>query len=493
MRALCGYACTRMSPLTRDHIFRRADLSANRRLPVFVDLVRSLQEAESHRDALAGFLTAMRRAYGSQGYVSVSVRDLNALQGEFRITQWSDEAAREFVDVRVDPWTGDGAPVARGGLLGELVRYPEPTLVRELELPEDSALGAWIGGYRSLMAVPLMDEGIVTNWAILLNPSPGAFDESDLEDFMLRASLIAQTVVSVRAANALRSATGWIEREIEQIAALQRAMLPHPMPEVPGATLAAEYRTYDKAGGDYYAVFPVLRDAASPASADATPTEWCLLVADASGHGPAAAALMAMVHAMLGMLASAGPTRDRAYASPAALLAFLNDQVCCHRIDGSFVTAFAVFYSPATHAIRYASAGHPPALVKTQGDGGNCDRLSGAAGLPLGVLPGVEYDWAEARLARGQTVVIYTDGITEAMSPPPPKPAPSAGGDVLESGWAAAELRGEMFGVRGIEHALEQCTGEPKCVIGSVFEAVKEHEAGLRPGDDQTVLALGVD
>lgn len=475
-----------MAPHVREQSLRRVDLSGNRRLPVFLDLVRSLQEAETHREALAGFLVAMRRAYGAKGYISLSTRGLDAARGEFRITQWTDEAGREFVDRAVDPWTGEGAPVQRGGVLGELVGSGEPTLVSDLILASDPALGDWIRGYRSMIAAPLMDSGLLTNWAILLDPAPGAFDEGAIEDLVLRASLIAQTVASIRAANALRGANRWIEKEIDQIASIQRAMLPSEMPAIPGATLAADYRTYDKAGGDYYAVFPV-------GSAPTRPDAWCVLVADASGHGPAAAVLMAMVHTILGTLPGAGAARERAHSSPAALLAYLNNEICEHRIDGSFVTAMAAFYDPGTREMRYSSAGHPPALVKRRGDSGPCERLDRAGGLPLGIDKGVTYEMGLAHLAPGHTVVFYTDGITEAMSPAPPKRPPTAAPDVPESGWAAAEERGEMFGVRGMEAALRRCTGEPKCVIGSVFEAVRAHEAGLRPGDDQTVVAIGIE
>ena len=50
-----------------------------------------------------------------------------------------------------------------------------------------------------------------------------------------------------------------------------------------------------------------------------------------------------------------------------------------------------------------------------------------------------------------------------------------------------------MFGVKGIEEALEKCSGEPACVVNSINSALKVHEAGVRPGDDQTIVAIKVD
>ena len=73
-------------------------------------------------------------------------------------------------------------------------------------------------------------------------------------------------------------------------------------------------------------------------------------------------------------------------------------------------------------------------------------------------------------LDRGQTLVMYTDGIVEALNP-----------------------QREMFGLEGIERALTKCSGEADCVINSITTALKEHEAGVRPGDDQTLVAIRFD
>ena len=65
---------------------------------------------------------------------------------------------------------------------------------------------------------------------------------------------------------------------------------------------------------------------------------------------------------------------------------------------------------------------------------------------------------------------MYTDGITEAMN-----------------------SKREMFGLEGIERALHECSGEPACVVQSITTALRAHEAGVRPGDDQTIVAVKVE
>jgi sigma-B regulation protein RsbU (phosphoserine phosphatase) len=90
--------------------------------------------------------------------------------------------------------------------------------------------------------------------------------------------------------------------------------------------------------------------------------------------------------------------------------------------------------------------------------------------VPLGILPTATYEDAAITLEPRQKVVLYTDGITEAMSP--------------------ARV---MFGVEGVEAALERCSGMPGCVHDSITEALLEHESNIRPSDDQTLVVLRVD
>jgi len=135
-------------------------------------------------------------------------------------------------------------------------------------------------------------------------------------------------------------------------------------------------------------------------------------------------------------------------------------------LEGNFVTAFFAVFDPLTGTLTYARAGHNPPLLKNAGTGGAVRRVDDVGGVPLGVIDHAEYETGRLTLQRGQTLVLYTDGIVEAMDP-----------------------RRQMFGVEGIERALEQCTGEPECVINSLRVALREHEAGVRPADDQTIEA----
>ncbi|MEE8154765.1 MAG: PP2C family protein-serine/threonine phosphatase, partial [Phycisphaerales bacterium] len=330
-----------------------------------------------------------------------------------------------------------------------------------LSLRNDPGVGDALARYRSMMAIPLFDDGEPLNWAIFLRDEPQGFTVEDLEQAILRSNLVGTSVKNVLIAKQLREAHARIRAEVDHVATIQRALLPNPLPDIPGLQVVASYETFDQAGGDYYD-FRALSDHGDGRDPDPNGL-WGILIADASGHGPAAAVVMAMLHAIL----HAYPHRPD---SAAEVLDHANRHLASKQIESSFVTAFFALYDPPTRRLTYARAGHNPPLLKNPGSGGSVDRLEAVGGVPLGVLDETTYEEAQIELQPGQTLVLYTDGITEARSPD-----------------------GAMFGVGGIERALIDCTGDPDCVVQSITDPLRDHEAGVRPNDDQTIVAIRVE
>ncbi len=134
------------------------------------------------------------------------------------------------------------------------------------------------------------------------------------------------------------------------------------------------------------------------------------------------------------------------------------------------MTALFAIYDPMTRQFTYSRAGHNPPLLMWPQRGREISRLEENGGVPLGIVAGESYGETSITLVPGQTLVLYTDGITEATSP-----------------------AGKMFDIKGIETSLTECTGEPECVIDHLTTAVREHEAGIRPRDDQTLVVIRVE
>jgi sigma-B regulation protein RsbU (phosphoserine phosphatase) len=270
---------------------------------------------------------------------------------------------------------------------------------------------------------------------------------------------VAGAINTLRITQQLRAANERNQHQIDVIADIQRSLLPEGPFDVPGLNIGASYQTFDTAGGDMYDILPLARGAGEDQSLD---NRWALFIADVSGHGAAAAVVMAMLHAIL-----------HAYTSrpsgPAQVLGHLNRHLCDKRIQQSFVTAFLAFYDPARRGLSYARAGHNPPIVKAFPHRGDPIRLDDVGEIPLGIDPHIRYTDGAIRLESGQTLILYTDGVTEARVP-----------------------GGEMFGVDGVERSLIHCSGAPQCAIDHITAALKAHQTGVRPNDDQTIVAAQV-
>ncbi len=189
-----------------------------------------------------------------------------------------------------------------------------------------------------------------------------------------------------------------LERYGRLVMAIQRSILPQQLPSVADLDLAVHFADVEDAGGDFYDVRPV------------GPKHWAIVIADVSGHGLAAAAILALVHA----LGNAVQSQQEPLA-PGAALALINKPLATRYLadTGQFVTAFVGLYDAQAQVLTYASAGHPPPrLVR----GSEVRRLDAVAGLPLGIEKASTYENETVQLLAGDRLVLFTDGITESMN-----------------------------------------------------------------------------
>jgi sigma-B regulation protein RsbU (phosphoserine phosphatase) len=257
-------------------------------------------------------------------------------------------------------------------------------------------------------------------------------------------------------AEQLRCADAEIRREVDQIAALQRAMLPDGLPRVPGLALAASYKTFGRAGGDYYDVFPAAGAHAPPRSDG----RWSVLIADASGHGPAAAVLVAMLSGIL----HAFPGEPR---SPVEMIEFLNRHLSARRLNGAFVTAIFGLYDPADATLTYATAGHNPPLLRHANGADSITLHEEIGGIPLGIDAQVGSNEGAICLEPGDTLLLYTDGVIDERGPDH-----------------------RPFGLDGLIRVVRESSGEPGGLVATLNDRLTAHQGPTRPEDDQTLLAL---
>ena len=191
-----------------------------------------------------------------------------------------------------------------------------------------------------------------------------------------------------------------MKRDLEIARDIQRWLLPAAPPAVPGMAIAFATRPANTVAGDYYDVF------ARPASAGGE-ARFLLAVADVAGKSIPAALLMATFQASLRTLSTTS-------SSLAEIVAGMNQYACTNSQGGlRFTTAFLAEYDPATRNLTYINAGHNNPIVRRSS--GNIEYLV-AGGLPLGIRAQAVYESGSSVLQAGDWLVIFTDGLIEAMN-----------------------------------------------------------------------------
>jgi sigma-B regulation protein RsbU (phosphoserine phosphatase) len=425
-------------------------LSNNVRIASLTRLTRELVHIQTPADTLRTFRQTMLDLYGPTASIMLNTRGLAA--GEYRVVEirWGD-AAR---DGDVDLWAQAQSSVQRGGVIATMIESTEPRLFQEIDWSADPYFRELLAGYDSAVVIPSAGDRLPMNWLILLRRSPDRLTGDDLEQSLLRVALITSLLESQSLVEEVAKAHAQTDAEVRRVGQIQRALLPDGLPSIPNLQIAVSYETSTDAGGDLYDFIPLCAKKGEPG-------KWAVFIGDASGHGPSAAVVIAIVQALL-------HSHPRGITSPAALLDHLNDHLCSRPIESSFVTAFIGVYDPSSHQLQFASAGHPPPILIDSREP-LTQRLESKGGYPLGIDPSQHFHDQTIQLLPGQTLLLYTDGISEARNP-----------------------AGEFFGIDGIEAAIRHCTGPPDLFITELRQAVAAYENAQHLADDQTLVAIAV-
>jgi serine phosphatase RsbU (regulator of sigma subunit)/anti-sigma regulatory factor (Ser/Thr protein kinase) len=264
----------------------------------------------------------------------------------------------------------------------------------ELESPALDAMRA--AGVK--LVVPLVTQGELIG---LLNLGPRLSDqEYSGDDRRLLESLASQAAPAVRVGQLVREQEAEIrsreriEQELAVARLIQQNFLPKALPEAPGWDVAADYRPAREVGGDFYD-FIELPD-----------RRLGIVVGDVTDKGVPAALVMAATRSVL--RASA-----QRLVEPGAVLERVNEHLVPDIPENMFVTCLYGVLELDTGRLVFANAGHNLPMVAS---GGTVTELY-ARGMPLGLMPGMDYEETEAVLTPGAQLLLYSDGVTEAHDP----------------------------------------------------------------------------
>ena len=247
------------------------------------------------------------------------------------------------------------------------------------------------------------------------------------------------------------------ERELESAREIQLSMVPTNFPAPTEATPVELYATLQPArqvGGDLYDFF--WRD----------PQTLCFVVADVSDKGAPAALFMARAKTLIRLVATLLRTPMGGAPGPDEIITRVNEELCRDNPHSMFVTLFFGMLDPASGELRFCNAGHTvPYLVSP---GGTLVPLEGGRAKPVGIRPTLSYQSATSKLAPGDYLFLFTDGITESMD----------GGGVF-------------FSEQRLERTLESLAGQtPRAIVETVIAKVREFAGAAPQSDDIAVMAL---
>lgn len=237
-----------------------------------------------------------------------------------------------------------------------------------------------------------------------------------------------------------------LKNDLEIARDIQHAMLRHDTFRAPSVETVGRTRPANTVGGDFYEIAP--QDDGRVVVA----------LGDVAGKGSPAALLMALLLAIMRTLLDEG-------LEAAALMTRLNLQIARHAPRSRFITLFFAVFDPATGHLAWVNAGHLPPLLRRAD--GSFERLSGG-GMALGLTEGAHYTASELELAPGDTLVLYSDGITEAENP-----------------------SGVPFDEAGIERVVAaRPDATAPDLAASLMEAVKRHAQDEKFADDLSIVVL---
>jgi serine phosphatase RsbU (regulator of sigma subunit) len=249
----------------------------------------------------------------------------------------------------------------------------------------------------SMICAPLMGPSRRPLGIVYLDTTDGKrrFGQADLDVLMSVATIAAQQVESAGARQSGAWDTSTYQRQLGTAKQVQMQFLPQSRPQVEGYQFYDYYQPADEVGGDYFGYTPL---------ADG---RLALAIGDVAGKGVSAALLMAHFCSEVRYCLVTS-------ATPAEAVEQLNQDLSSETLNYHFVTFVLCVLDPVAHRLTMVNAGHLPPLRRR---GAEIEDFGGSAGgLPLGCDENRRYEQVEIALAPGDTIVLYTDGISDAMN-----------------------------------------------------------------------------
>lgn len=400
------------------------------------------------------FLNDLARAIGASSdpqeimntIIRRSLRALNAEQGVITLVEeQAGNAMKTLVRAMVSSTEHEELHLTQS-LLGWMHLNKKPLLINSPRTDERFRGVNWDDSITSLVCVPMMIKSELKGVITVYNKKGGqSFSEEDQRFLAIIAAQSAQVVENARLNERERQLLK-MQEEVRLAARIQADLLPKEAPQIPGYDIAGRSIPAQVVGGDYFDFIPI----------DDGRIAICL--GDVTGKGLPASLLMANVQATL---------RGQTFLHPSAKNCIDRSNILLHQSTGAekFVTLFYGILDFTNHSFIFSNAGHDHPFLF--GTGKEPVRLK-TGGIMLGMMESFPFEEEIVSLENPGVLVIYSDGIAEAMN-----------------------LNQEQFGEARIAEVIQaNLASSAGAIVDEIMKAVKAHAGAAPQSDDMTIVVV---
>jgi len=344
----------------------------------------------------------------------------------------------------------EGARLSRT-IINEVIKAKQAILSADAASDARFELSQSIADFRirSMMCAPLVtgEENVLGVIQIDTLDQRARFANDDLD---VLASVASQAAFAIDNAqlHEQQLVQQKVEADLNAARRVQKSLLPTNPPEVPGYQFFDYYEAANQVGGDFYDYIP-LRDG-----------RVAVVLSDVSGKGVAAALVMARLSADVRYWLASEPSAAKAVDR-------INESFCRSGWEDRFATFVLALLDPRENRVTVVNAGHMPPLVRQAG--GRVEEVApNSSGFVLGMAEGVEYESADVALGPGEMLVLFTDGISEALNP-----------------------ANDLYTLKRLAEQTGRGADGAAALGRAILDDVKQHAAGRAQSDDMCLVVFG--
>ncbi len=330
-------------------------------------------------------------------------------------------------------------------LIGWMLTKKEPLIINDLANDQRFSSLTSDTSYNSLIAVPMMYKSKLTGVLSLYNKrNKEEFNKNDLRLLTIIATESSQVIENARLLEEEKDLMS-VKEELRISGQIQKRLLPEKLPEIPGYQISAINIPAKEVGGDYYDVISLSNN------------KYAFCFGDVSGKGISAGLLMSNLQATMRSLML---TQD----DPALIVRKANRLLHASTTSEKYITFFLAILDIKENLLTYCNAGHDqPIHIKNS----KCEELL-PGGIPLGFLSDFDYSASSTILSINDIIIIYTDGVTEAMN-----------------------SKEEEFGLENFKNIIceNKAFSAPE-LLDVLLHAINGHTRGAPQMDDITLVIL---